>query len=89
MRPSLSEQLSSIGAKVTHLPHTYYYIYPINCRPSLPSQAEALTADIRKTHGLQHHQLSPLDSPLCTYPANAFAVGRLECRYPSPVAFFR
>jgi len=69
----LSDQLASIGA-----------------------QADALTKDIRKTHGLitnnsnnSSSRATGRDAPLCTFPAHAFRVGRLECRFPSPVAFYR
>lgn len=67
-RPSLSDQLASIGAK-----------------------ADALTKDIRQTHGLASTvaMAATRDAPLCTFPAHAFVVGRLECRFPSPVTFFR
>ncbi len=68
VRPTLSDQLASIGA-----------------------QADSLTSQIRKTHGLDATTPSSFTTlgPVCTFPAHAFAVGRLECRFPSPVQFFR
>ena len=76
VRPSLSDQLAAIGA-----------------------QAATLTQQIRTTHGLDTTAtatatgrtttpMASMASPLCTYPATSFAVGRLECRFPSPVQFF-
>ena len=60
---------------------------------SIGAQADSLTSQIRKTHGLDTSATTPsattTTTPVCTFPANSFAVGRLECRFPSPVQFFR
>jgi len=64
LRPSLSEQLATIGAN-----------------------AEALTASIKQKAGME---ASPLfDSIIFSAPSSEFSVGRLTCRYPAPVQFFR
>ena len=65
VRPSLSEQLASIGAS-----------------------AGSITDEIRKTHKLDDHHGTASGKPLLRVPARAFTVGKLECRYPSPVQFF-
>ena len=64
-------------------------------RPSLSdqlaaigAQADTLTHHIRKTHGLDAPPRSSVGTPVRTFPAHSFAVGRLECRFPSPVQFF-
>ena len=67
-RPSLSEQLASIGA-----------------------QASTLTASIKANAGLEKDQarISADESPLLSTPSKGFKVGTLECKYPSPVLFFK
>ena len=65
VRPSLSEQLASIGAS-----------------------AGSITDEIRKTHKLDDHHGTASGKPLLRVPARAFTVGKLGCRYPSPVQFF-
>ncbi|CAM9158434.1 unnamed protein product [Ectocarpus sp. 12 AP-2014] len=59
-------------------------------RPTLSEQlasigkaAEDITAGIRKSHGLK-----PLEGAILTTPSESFLVGKLRCKYPSPVAFF-
>jgi len=72
--------------------------YPIKAqryvRPTLTEQladiaakAEGLTREIRQTHGLSDKK--SYGTPLHCFPANAFAVGTLNCRYPSPVSFYQ
>lgn len=64
IRPSLTEQLASIGEK-----------------------ADALTKSIRENAGMK--PLTEKDVPLFSTPSSNFNVGRLSCRYPSPVHFYR
>lgn len=59
-RPSLSEQLASIGSK-----------------------ADAISRDIAGKYGIETGGKSVSFST----PSLKFTVGRLECKYPSPVAF--
>ncbi|CAM9419075.1 unnamed protein product [Chrysoparadoxa australica] len=51
---------------------------------SIAKAAEATTRDLRQTYGMK-----PLDALLFTAPSNGFSVGRLRCKYPSPVHFYR
>ncbi|CAN0118601.1 unnamed protein product [Pylaiella littoralis] len=60
VRPTLSEQLASIG-----------------------KAAEDITAGIRQSYGLK-----PLEGAIITTPSESFLVGKLRCKYPSPVHFF-
>jgi hypothetical protein len=70
-RPSLSEQLATIGA-----------------------QAESITADIRQKNKMDNGPTAAgdrslsMDSALFTMPAKGFTIGTLNCRYPSPIAFY-
>ncbi|CAM9927537.1 unnamed protein product, partial [Scytosiphon promiscuus] len=59
-------------------------------RPSLSDQlaaigraAEEITDGIRQSHGLK-----PLEGAILTTPSETFLVGKLRCKYPSPVMFF-
>mmetsp|Transcript_12624 Transcript_12624/g.25082 ORF Transcript_12624/g.25082 Transcript_12624/m.25082 type:complete len:258 (+) Transcript_12624:170-943(+) len=68
-RPSLSEQLASIGA-----------------------QASSLTASIKANAGMETEQASMSsdgEPPVLSTPSKAFKVGSLECKFPSPVLFFK
>lgn len=74
-RPSLSKQLEAIGL-----------------------QAQQLTSDIRSKAGLKPlNTVNPIgggtgsgdEQPLLTMPAKNFMIGTLNCRYPSPIAFYR
>ncbi|GMI12062.1 hypothetical protein TrVE_jg1772 [Triparma verrucosa] len=67
-RPSLSEQLASIGA-----------------------QASNLTASIKQNAGMEadQSQFTNDEPPLLTSPSKSFKVGSLECKYPSPVLFYK
>ncbi|CAM9388645.1 unnamed protein product, partial [Hapterophycus canaliculatus] len=60
VRPSLSEQLASIG-----------------------KAAQEITMGLRLSHGLK-----PLNGAMLTTPSESFLVGKLRCKYPSPVMFF-
>jgi hypothetical protein len=60
-------------------------------RPSLAEQlakigdsASAITSDMRKKHGLPEPEAGMLKST----PSSKFIVGRLDCKFPSPVQFF-
>lgn len=64
-----------------------------NVRPSLSEQlaaigdkADALTKTIRENAGMK--PVSDVDRPLFTTPSTNFNVGRLACRFPSPVHFY-
>eukprot|EP01041_Mallomonas_annulata_P013739 gene13739-29215_t len=65
IRPSLSEQLASIGAN-----------------------ADALKASIRHNAGMET-RINSFDTVLFSSPSTSFQVGKLTCRYPSPVQFYR
>lgn len=68
-------------------------------RPSLSEQlaaiglaAEALTVDIRAKAGLDEPSgggVGQDSSPIFSMPTKSFSVGNLNCRYPSPVRFFK
>ncbi|GMI14941.1 hypothetical protein TrLO_g10405 [Triparma laevis f. longispina] len=65
-RPSLTEQLASIGA-----------------------QAGALTSEIKKKHGMEEDMRENDEPPVLVSPSKSFKVGSLECKYPSPVQFYK
>jgi len=63
-------------------------------RPSLSDQLKKLgdaagdfTSELRKKHGLEEQTGRNGVGVLKSTPSNKFTVGRLECKYPSPVTF--
>ena len=83
VRPSLSEQLASIGAKAEALTLDIRQKNGMNSAPPITTATN--------NNNSQAVQLSqPVqEGPLFTVPAKQFAVGTLSCRYPSPISFYK
>ena len=67
-------------------------------RPSLSDQlasiglgASQITASIKRNAGMEIEQLNleRTDKPLLSTPSKSFKVGRLTCKFPSPVQFYK
>ena len=58
---------------------------------SIGAAASSLTATIKANAGLETDQASMTrdEPPLLSTPSKGFKVGSLECKYPSPVVFFK
>ena len=59
---------------------------------SIGAQASSLTASIKANAGMETEQASMSsdgEPPVLSTPSKAFKVGSLECKFPSPVLFFK
>lgn len=79
VRPSLTEQLASIGSKADAL------TADIRSKAALYSGAPAIDARSAASIADGPSETSAL---LFTIPSKSFFVGNLTCRYPSPCAFY-
>jgi hypothetical protein len=82
LRPSLSEQLLMISRNAESITENIKRTHGLGLEID-PKRNRATTI---ATHSGSSNSSS--GAPICTFPAMSFVVGKLECRYPSPVAFF-
>jgi hypothetical protein len=92
VEPIPASQIPPLPVKVTVSGATAKAKRPT--RPSLSEQlasiagkAGELTRDMQKKHNLGQES-NPGSSMLCSVPVMSFTVGKLTCRYPSPVHFY-
>jgi len=86
VRPSLSDQLASIGAKAEALTLDIRQKNGMSAAPPIMPT----TTNNNNINGQAVQQSAPVQEGLLfTVPSKHFAVGTLSCRYPSPISFYK